>query len=67
MAYTQTQLAELEAAYARGVTTVWLPDGSKLEFRSVDDMKKIINEIKGSLTTPTHKNVVYPSHSRGFQ
>lgn len=66
MAYTQAQLDAIEEAYARGVLEAWLPDGSKVKYRSLDEMRAIINEISASITTPTHENVAYPTHKRGY-
>ena len=67
MAFTQTQLDAIQDAYARGVLEATLPDGSKMRWRSLDEMEKIIATIKGELgVNPTHTNVAYPSHSRGF-
>lgn len=68
MAYTQTQLDDIQDAYSRGVTEVWLPDGSKLKFRSLAEMNEIIGTISGELgLNPSHTNVAYPSHRRGFE
>lgn len=66
MAYTQTQLDAIRESYARGVLEARLPDGSTVKYRSLDEMARIISEISGSLTTPTHVNVMYPTHKRGF-
>ncbi|MFT5766745.1 MAG: hypothetical protein ACI9DH_000564 [Halioglobus sp.] len=67
MAYTQTQLDELQSAYARGVLEVWLPDGSKMRFRSLDEMNQIITTIKSELgTNPTYTNIAYPKYKSGF-
>lgn len=67
MAYTQGQLDALEEALARGVLIAVLPDGSRVEYRSVDDMQRIINVIKVELgQRDMTLNVTYPSHRRGF-
>ncbi|MCB0249769.1 MAG: hypothetical protein KDI07_14440 [Anaerolineae bacterium] len=64
--FTSTQLAAIRESYARGVLEAVLPDGSRVRYRSLDEMKRIINEIDADLTTPTHTNVMYPTHKRGF-
>lgn len=67
MAFTQTQLAEIQEAYARGVREVWLSNGDRLQYRSLDEMERVISKLESDLgTNPTHKNVAYPSHRRGF-
>lgn len=67
MAYTQAQLDALQSAYARGVLEAQLPDGSRVKYRSLDEMRQIITTMESALgTNPTNTNVIYPSHSRGF-
>ena len=67
MSYTQEQLDELQESYARGVLEVWLPDGSRMRFRTLAEMNEIISTIKLELNvSPNHNNVAYPSHKRGF-
>ena len=66
MAYTTTQLAAIQEAYARGVLEATLPDGSKVRYRSLAEMAQIISEISASITTPTSTNVIYPTHKRGY-
>lgn len=67
MAYTQGQLDALQEALARGVLIAVLPDGSRVEYRSVADMERIIHAIKVELgqRNPA-QNVTYPTHRRGF-
>jgi roadblock/LC7 domain-containing protein len=48
MAYSQTQLEALEAALASGTLRVSF-EGRSLEYRSVDELKKAIAEIKAAL------------------
>jgi hypothetical protein len=68
MAYTQAQLDAIQDAYARGVLEAQLPDGSRIKYRSLSEMQSIISAMKGELgTNPTHTNVIYPSHSRGYE
>ena len=67
MAYSQQQLDELQGYYARGITDAWLADGSKMSFRSLDEMERIISRLEGDLgINPTHDNVAYPKYKRGF-
>jgi hypothetical protein len=67
MAFTQAQLTAIREAYANGVTEAALPDGSKVRYRSLDEMQRVIADIEYSLgIRATHKNVTYPSHTRGF-
>lgn len=67
MSYTQTQLDALKDAYARGVLVAVLPDGSRVEYRSVADMERIIAKIETELGERSlSQNVTYPTHSRGF-
>lgn len=48
MAYTQTQLDALENAYAQGATKVKWP-GGEVEYRSLEEMQRIIREIRTEL------------------
>ncbi len=48
MAYTQTQLEALEAALASGTLRVTF-EGRSIEYRSVDELKKAIAEVKASM------------------
>jgi hypothetical protein len=66
MAYTQTQLDAIQEALARGVLEATLPDGSKVRYRSLDEMERIINKMESNISAPRN-NVVYPSHSRGYE
>lgn len=47
-AYTQAQLDALRSSYAAGVTRVSY-DGKSTEFRSLSEMKQIIDEIASEL------------------
>jgi hypothetical protein len=67
MAFTQAQLTAIREAYANGATEVSLPDGSRVRYRSLDEMQRVIADIESSLgIRAPNKNVVYPSHRRGF-
>ncbi|MGC8884874.1 MAG: phage head-tail joining protein [Bryobacteraceae bacterium] len=48
MAYSQTQLEALEAALASGTLRVTF-EGRSLEYRSVDELKKAIAEVKAAM------------------
>jgi hypothetical protein len=66
-AYTAAQLSALREAYSRGILEAVLPDGSKVRYRSLADMQRVIADIESDLgMRSTHQNVVYPSHRRGF-
>ena len=66
MAYTQSQLDVIQEAFARGVLEATLPDGSKVRYRSLDEMERIINKMESQISAP-RTNVAYPSHSRGYE
>jgi hypothetical protein len=48
MAYTQSQLEALEAALASGTLRVSF-EGRSMEYRSVEELKKAIAEVKSGL------------------
>jgi hypothetical protein len=48
MAYSQTQLEALEAALASGMLRVSF-EGRSVEYRSVEELKKAIAEVKAAL------------------
>jgi hypothetical protein len=48
MAYTESQLEALEAALASGTLRVSF-EGRSVEYRSVDEIKKAIAEVKAGL------------------
>lgn len=67
MSFTSAQLTQLKAAYARGALDVQLSDGSRIRYRSLDEMERVIAKIEGDLgMRATHQNVCYPTHTRGF-
>jgi len=67
MTYTQDQLDALRDAYARGVLIAVLPDGSRVEYRSVADMERIMIRMETELGQRSlTQNVTYPTHRRGF-
>ncbi len=69
MAFTQSQLEALEAALASGTLRVSY-EGRSVEYRSVDELKKAIAEVKASLaaadpTTPRSR-VIRLYTEKGF-
>ncbi|PCJ55883.1 MAG: hypothetical protein COA70_02045 [Planctomycetota bacterium] len=52
MAFTQQQLNALEDAYAQGATKVKWP-GGEVEYRTLDEMQRIIREMRKSLNQST--------------
>jgi len=69
MAYSQTQLEALEAALASGTLRVTF-EGRSLEYRSVDELKKAIAEVKASLAAADpvrpRSRVIRAYTSKGF-
>ena len=67
MSYTAGQLSALREAYARGVLEAVLPDGSRIKYRGLMEMERIIATLEAELTPRvTHTNLAYPRHRRGF-
>lgn len=66
MATTQQQLDAIQDAYARGVLECTLPDGSRVRYRSLSEMERIISNLKNQLGQAPRTNVAYPTHSRGY-
>lgn len=67
MSYSQDQLQALKSALARGVLEAVLPDGSRVRYRSVDEMERIIRKIEDELGMHAQQtNITYPTHTRGF-
>lgn len=48
MAWTQTQLDDLEAAYAQGLLSVSIA-GKSINYRSRAEMKAVLDEMRASL------------------
>lgn len=48
MAYTQTDLARIEKAIAKGERVVWFGD-RRVEYRSIDELRKAREDIKREL------------------
>lgn len=49
MAYTLTQLEDLRSAIAEGVLSVRFSDGRQLTYRSLDEMRRIENDMAQAL------------------
>jgi hypothetical protein len=47
--YTSTQLSDLRAAIAEGITKVRFSDGRELNYRSLDEMRRIEREMAAEL------------------
>lgn len=64
MAYTQTQLDELEAAIASGSLIVKFGD-KQVQYRSLDEMKKIRDDIRKALGQTNKSGRVYTNFAKG--
>jgi len=53
MAYTSTQLADLRSAIAEGVLSVRFSDGRQLTYRSLDEMRRIEQNMAAELEPTT--------------
>ncbi|SEF44185.1 hypothetical protein SAMN04515663_101383 [Alcanivorax sp. DSM 26293] len=69
MAYTQSDLDRIEAAIATGTLRI-THNGKTTEFRSLNEMIRVRDLIKGELatgsTTPARQHYA-PSFDRGYQ
>jgi len=69
MAYTQSQLEALEAALASGMLRVSF-EGRSVEYRSVEELKKAIAEVKAALAAQdpaqARSRIVKVTTSKGF-
>ncbi len=63
MAYTQTQLEALETALARGEKMVRYED-KLVEYRSVDELKAAIAEVKRGLFEQARDSGLWPRAAR---
>jgi len=55
MAFTSTQLAVLEEAYANGVTAVRMPDGRSVNYQTLNNLWEAIQQVKRQLATPKRR------------
>jgi roadblock/LC7 domain-containing protein len=69
MAYTESQLEALEVALASGTLRVTF-EGRSIEYRSVDELKKAIAEVKAALAAADpaqpRSRVIRTYTSKGF-
>lgn len=65
MAYTQDQLTALEIALARGEHRVTFADKT-VEYRSVDDLKAAIREVKRGLGITNSARQIRINTDKGF-
>ncbi|MEE3046646.1 MAG: hypothetical protein VX620_15460 [Pseudomonadota bacterium] len=65
MAWTQTDLDNIERAMAQGTRKVVI-EGKEVEYRSLEEMIKVRNLIKTSLGTTSVTKRRYATFSRGF-
>lgn len=67
MAYTQTDLANLQAAIAKGASEVQMGT-ERVRFRDLDEMLRLEKKIKSELgLTPPSRRVHYPQTKTGFR
>jgi parvulin-like peptidyl-prolyl isomerase len=65
MAYTQAQLAALEAAIAEGALTVKYQD-KQVTYRSLDEMIRLRNMMRREMGHSTGARAVVPEFSKGL-
>lgn len=65
MAWTQTDLDNIERAMAQGTRKVVI-EGKEVEYRSFEEMKQIRSLIKSSLGQSSSTKRRYATFSRGF-
>lgn len=67
MAWTTTDLQNIETAIAEGVTTVSV-NGRTITYRSLSDMERIRDRIRHSLGLVSNGGITYqtPKHSKGL-
>tara|TARA_R110000868_G_scaffold150541_5_gene373791 strand:+ start:140 stop:343 length:204 start_codon:yes stop_codon:yes gene_type:complete len=67
MAWTSADLDKINAAIASGVREVIYSDGSKINYRSLTDMRSVRSEIATSLSvTKTRTRVVRVFGGKGY-
>lgn len=68
MAWTQTDIDNLDSAYAKGAQSVTTSDGKSVTFRSVDEymrLRKVMqSEVAGSSVVPKSHSVARISKAR---
>lgn len=69
MAYTQTDLDNLEAAIASGVLRVRDRNGSEIQYRNLEDMRRARDMIRTELGLTQYNGgitVEHPRYTSGF-
>jgi len=66
MTAAASRLKSLEDAYYEGVTTVKYSD-REVTYRTLREMKVLINELKREISGTSGANVAMPSYDRGYQ
>jgi len=66
MSVASDRLKALEGAYYQGVTNVKYTD-REVTYRSLREMKSLINELKREISGSSGANVAMPSYDRGCQ
>lgn len=66
MAWTQSQIDNLEQAYKEGVLTVEF-NGRKTTYRSMAEMKQLLEEARAELAGKTRSAYLPTSYNRGYQ
>lgn len=69
MAYTQTDLDALDAAIASGVLRVRDRNGSEIQYRNLDDMRRARDMIRGELGLIDSGGITasYPTYRKGLR
>lgn len=65
MAYTQADLTRIEKAIAKGERVVWFGD-RRVEYRSIDELRKAREDIQRELAGPANGNPPRPRQVRVF-
>jgi len=68
VAFTQTDLDNLERAIAEGVTSVTV-NGRTVSYRSLEEMQRTRDLIRGELSLINNSGLTYqnPKHSKGLR
>lgn len=66
MAYTQTDLDELQRAIAKGARVVSF-DGQRVEFRDLHEMERLEAKIKNELGLTAPRRIAYPQTETGWR
>lgn len=66
MAITQADIDALEIAIASGAKKVKFSD-RETEYRDLDEMKQILNDMRASLSGKRREPYRYQSYKRGYQ